>query len=326
MDSRRGRLALKIVEMSYYLPEKFLTAEDLAKRFGVSKEWIKRRTSIEKIYISQLSVLEMAFEASKNLSEEYEGLIFVSSKGTAYIPYYMQLLKALGKNETKFGLDVMDGFNGFVKSMYLAEHFLKEKFKRLLIVVSEKMSDFVRDDDIDTSILFSDAAVAMVVELENNVTADFYQIQDLNYMNFLSLDSQKKLSMEGKQVYKFAVSNMIRIFKKLSENVDPSTKFVIVPHQANGRILQAVEKELRKEERDFELLNCIQDFGNVGSASIPIALLKKYQKGPFSLKNHIFVSVSGGMSALGMCWKEVKTLNENNYKNYRVAGHRVSNY
>jgi len=312
--------------MSQYIPERFLTVEDLARRFEVNEEWIKRRTGIERIYISQLSVLEMAFEASKRLSEEYEGIIFISSKGATYIPYYMQLLKDLGKNETKFGLDIMDGFNGFVKAMYLTEYFLKEKFKRLLIVVSEKMSDFVRDDDIDTSILFSDMAVAMVVELEDNVTIDYHQIQDLNYMDFLSLDSQKKLSMEGKQVYKFAVNNMIRIFKKLSEGIDHSTKTVIVPHQANGRILQAVEKELKKEKRNFELLNCVQDFGNTGSASIPVALLKRYRGEPFSLKNHIFISVSGGMSALGICWKEVKTLNENNYKNYGVTGYRVSNY
>jgi len=317
---------LRIIEASCYVPESFLTIDDLARHFKVDKYWIKKRTGIEKIHISRIPVDDMAFEAVKGLKKSYEGIIFVSSIGATYIPHYVQLLNKLGNNRQILGIDVIDGFNGFVKALYLAEKVFRDKVRRVLVVVAEKMSDLVETDNIDTFILFSDAAVAMVVEFDDEIFTDYYQIQDFNYLRFLMIDPRGKLHMEGKQVYKFAVNNIVKIIKKLTKGMNSLDKIVVVPHQANGRILQAVEKEMKKEERNIEIVNYIRYFGNTGSSSIPLALCHKYKGKKISLKNHVLISVSGGMSALGICWREVKNRDENKHTDHEVAEYKISSY
>jgi len=315
---------MKIIEMSSYIPESFLTSDELASRFKVNKEWIEKRTGIERIHISTISVADMAIKSIENLREEYEGIIFVSSKGSNYIPHYVKVAEKLGKNNLKFGIDVMNGFNGFVNALYLAKNILEEKAKRLLIVVAEKMSDFIDFNDINTSILFSDAAISMIVESEDEITCEYRFIQDTSYLKFLTVDPNGKLYMEGKQVYRFAVNNMVRIIRELLKDFNDFDDIVVVPHQANGRILESVSKELtEKENRNIKLLNHIKCFGNTGVSSIPLALYKEYKGKPFSLKNHILVSVSGGMSASGIGWKEVK--NENKHSDHEVARYRLPN-
>lgn len=310
--------------MSCYLPENFVTSEELATRFKVSKEWIEKRTGIERTYISNIPVLDMALKSVERLKEDYEGIVFVSSQGSNYIPNYVKLAKRLEKDKLKFGIDVMNGFNGFISSLYLAENILSKKVKRLLIVAAEKMSDFVDFEDMNTSILFSDAAVSMVVEQEDETAYEYQFIQNTNYSKFLTVGFNGKLYMEGKQVYRFAVDNMVKIVKEFLRDFDNFDNIVVVPHQANGRILEAVEKKLiEKEDKNIKLLNHIRYFGNTGVSSIPLALYNEYSGKPFSLRNHILVSVSGGMNALGMSWKEVK--NENKHSNHKVVGYRASN-
>ncbi|BBE30524.1 3-oxoacyl-[acyl-carrier-protein] synthase 3 [Tepiditoga spiralis] len=287
---------MKVLQIGAYIPENILTNEMLSERFNVSTEWIYKRTNIKKRFLSNTSILDMGIKASKNLDlNGVDAVLFASSIGPHYVPNYVSAFKALNIKTAKYGIDISNGFVGFITAVHTAEIMMKEKLaKRVLIIISEKLSDLTDKNDINTAILFSDAAIAMVVETENY---DYEHKTNYDYSLYpaLNVNKDKKIEMNGKTVYRFAVKNMNEIIKKF---LTSKTK-LIVPHQANGRILNSVSKQFS----GVKFLNYIEETGNTGAASIPLALYKYYGNKSFSLKNHILVSVGGGMTASGITWR-----------------------
>ena len=287
---------MKVLQIGTYIPETILTNEMLSESFNVSTEWIYKRTNIKKRFVSNISILDMGIQASKNLDlSDVDAVLFASSIGPHYVPNYVSVFKALNIKNARFGIDISNGFVGFITAIHTAEVMMKESLaKRVLIITSEKLSELTDKNDINTAILFSDAAVAMIVEKEE---ADYEHKTNYDYSLYsaLNINKDKKIEMNGKVVYKFAVKNMNEIIKNF---LTPKTK-LIVPHQANGRILNSVSNQFK----GVKFLNYIEETGNTGAVSIPLALYKYYGSKEFSLKNHILVSVGGGMTASGITWR-----------------------
>lgn len=287
-----------ITQINAYIPENKLDNKILSTKFNVSEDWILKRTGIKNRYISNIDIFQMGLKAAEKLNlEDVDTILFVSSIGAHYVPYYVRTYEKLNIDKLRYGIDVSNGFVGFVTSMHIADVMFREKIaNKILIIVSEKLSDLVDEEDINTSILFSDAAVAMVLENNDNCVCDHRVIYDSEYLDALNVNDNKKIIMNGKRVYKFAVSNMKKMIKDYLKDYEEK---IIVPHQANKRILESVKNNFN----NMEFLDIIEDFGNTGAASIPLTLYKLYGNTKIDLKKHLLISVGGGMTTSGITWR-----------------------
>ncbi|KLO24214.1 3-oxoacyl-ACP synthase III family protein [Marinitoga sp. 1155] len=289
---------MHISQINAYIPEEILDNLTLAKKFDVTEDWIFKRTGIKKRYISNIDIFQMGMKAAEKLDlTDVDTILFVSSTGAHYIPFYVKAFEKLKIKKLRYGIDISNGFVGFITSLHIAGVMFKEKIAgKILIIVSEKLSDLVESTDINTAILFSDAAVAMVLENHDGYICDHRVIYDSQYLDALNINDNKKIVMDGKRVYKFAVNNMK---KMINQYIETYGKKIIVPHQANKRILESVKKTFE----DITFLNIIEEYGNTGAASIPLTLFKKYGNTKIQLKDHILISVGGGMTTSAITWR-----------------------
>ncbi|AEX84505.1 hypothetical protein XO10_00230 [Marinitoga sp. 1135] len=289
---------MKIKEINAYIPERVLDNKELAERFNVSEEWIYKRTGIKKRFVSELDIFQMGMKATEGLNlNGVDTVLFVSSVGAHYVPYYVRAFEELKIATPRYGIDISNGFVGFITSLHIANSMFRENIaNKILMIISEKLSDLVEPDDINTAILFSDAAVAMILENHDNCVCDHRVHYDPEYLDALNINENKKIKMDGKRVYKFAVNNMRKMidayFKEYGEKI-------VVPHQANKRILESVKKYYK----NTEFIDIIEGYGNTGAASIPVSLFVKYGNNEISLKDYLFISVGGGMTASGIAWR-----------------------
>ncbi|OQY10046.1 MAG: hypothetical protein B6I29_02285 [Marinitoga sp. 4572_148] len=287
-----------ISQINAFIPDEILDNKKLAEKFNVSEEWIFKRTGIKKRFISNLEIFEMGIEAAKILDlNGVDTVLFVSSIGAHYVPFYVRTFETLEIKNPRYGIDISNGFVGFVTAMHVADVMFKEKISnKILLIISEKLSSLVENNDINTAILFSDAAVAMVLENKDNCVCDHRVVYDSKYLDALNINKNKKIIMDGKRVYKFAVTNMKRM---ISEYFEEYGKKIVVPHQANKRILESVKKTFN----DTTFLDIIEDYGNTGAASIPLTLFKIYGNSKILLKDHLLISVGGGMTTSAITWR-----------------------
>ncbi|SHE27463.1 3-oxoacyl-[acyl-carrier-protein] synthase-3 [Marinitoga hydrogenitolerans DSM 16785] len=287
-----------ISQINAFVPEKILDNKTLSKKFNVSEEWIYKRTGIKKRYISDMDVFQMGINAASSLNlDGVDTILFVSSIGAHYVPFYVRVFEKLKLKKLHYGIDISNGFVGFITALHVADVMFRENIaNKILIIVSERLSELVEDKDINTAILFSDASVAMILENHDNYICDHKVMYDPNYLDALNINENKKIIMDGKRVYKFAVNNMKKIINKYIENYE---KKIIVPHQANKRILESVKKSFN----DLEFLDIIEDYGNTGAVSIPLTLFKTYGNSKIQLKDHLLISVGGGMTTSAITWR-----------------------
>jgi 3-oxoacyl-[acyl-carrier-protein] synthase-3 len=287
-----------ISQINAFIPEKILDNKFLAKKFNVSEDWIYKRTGIKNRYVSEIDIFQMGIKAAENLNlDGVDTVLFVSSVGAHYVPFYVRVFEKFKIKNSRYGIDVSNGFVGFVTSLHIADVMFRENIaNKILLIVSEKLSDLVEENDINTAILFSDAAVAMILENHDKCICDHRVMYDSEYLDALNINENKKIIMDGKRVYKFAVNNMK---KMLSQYINDYGKKIIVPHQANKRILESVKKSFN----DFDFLDIIEEYGNTGAASIPLTLFKTYGNTKISLKDHLLISVGGGMTTSAITWR-----------------------
>jgi 3-oxoacyl-[acyl-carrier-protein] synthase-3 len=200
--------------------------------------------------------------------------------------------------EKAWGVDVNGACTGFLYATSMGCQFIETgKYKKILVIGTDKMSSITDYTDRNTCILFGDAAAAIVLEPtdDNN-----YGIQDFilrsdgvghNYLYMKGGGSlnpathetvEKKmhyLYQDGRAVYKFAVAGMADITEEIvkKNNINPEEIKLFIPHQANKRIIDATARRLNLPSEQV-LLN-IENYGNTTAATIPLGLSEAYQDG-----------------------------------------------
>jgi len=170
----------------------------------------------------------------------------------------------------------------------------------VLVVGVEKLSEIVDWSDRSTCVLFGDGAGAVVLENsegESDVLAS-RMFSDGNLWDILYADKCGYIKMKGRELFKVAVRNMEEACKEVltKAGVDPEEVALVIPHQANVRIINALAEKLNVP-KDRVYVN-IDRYGNTSAASIPIALHEAIEQGKLKRGDLILMTAMGG----GLTW------------------------
>ncbi|GAA4552372.1 beta-ketoacyl-ACP synthase III [Pseudonocardia xishanensis] len=282
----------KIIGLGSFQPEQVVTNDDLARRVETNDQWIRDRVGIVERRIAEkdTSLVDMAVEAgSRALKDsglaaaDVDTVIVATCTMTAPIP------NAAAQTADRIGISAPAAFDlnaacaGFCYGLGTAADLVRAgTAKNVLVVGAEKLSDWVDWDDRSTCIIFADAAGAAVVTAARS--ADEVGIGPVSWGSAgdqattirILEESTHKLWQHGQAVFRWATTRIapVALDAVARAGITLADIDVLVPHQANLRIVEAVAKKLRKEgaREDLRVADDIVHSGNTSSASIPMAL------------------------------------------------------
>jgi 3-oxoacyl-[acyl-carrier-protein] synthase III len=300
-----------------YVPERVVTNDELAKRMETSDEWIRTRTGIRQRHIvdsnTPMSAHEMGSHAARQALEraevpahEVNAIICATFTPDTFFPSTAcKIQHALGcANACAF--DISAACAGFVYGMSLADSMIRSgQCDTVLLVGSEYISRMLDWNDRSTCILFGDAAGAIVIQAslgQNRGILSSCLSSDGSLGDILCLPAfgkDRTMRMKGNEVFKHAVRLMGDVSVEVCERAGVAVDDIdiLIPHQANIRIIQAIAERLGLPMS--KVATNIERFGNTSSASIPLALNEAWASGRITEGTlGVFTALGGGV-ALG---------------------------
>ncbi|MFN3550337.1 MAG: beta-ketoacyl-ACP synthase III [Endomicrobiia bacterium] len=320
---------VKILSTGSYLPSKILTNFDLEKMVDTSDEWITTRTGIKerRIVEENIATSDIATEAAKtclkkaNLTaDDVDTIIVATVTPDMFFPSTACMVhKKLGGKNEPTAFDISAACSGFIYGLTLAEGLLKSgKSKNLLLIAADTMSKFTNWKDRNTCVLFGDGAGAMLLtstedENDEDSILSTCLAANGNYDELLYLPAggsrmpasletvQKNLHtvvMSGKEVFKIAVTKMVETALKACElaNITPQQLDLLVPHQANLRIINAVGERLGLDTSKV-FIN-VNKYGNMSAATVIVGLDEAISQGKIKKGSVVELVAFGG----GFTW------------------------
>jgi 3-oxoacyl-[acyl-carrier-protein] synthase-3 len=289
------------------LPEKVLTNHELAETMDTSDEWIVTRTGIHERRVGGTTI-GLSIEAGRQAIEmagldpkRIDAIVLATTTPDTTWGNAAAVQNELGMRCGAF--DVNAACSGFVYGMVTAHGMIAMGADRVLLIGSESLSRIVDWDDRATAPLFGDGAGAVVLESVDGPgqLLGWDLDADGSALSILSADIGGTIKMEGKEVFRRAVRIMVDSAQKSMRHagVTPDDISLIVPHQANIRIIDAACDRLGiPMERAAVVLDRT---GNTSSASIPLALADALDHGRVQHGDLVLlVGFGGGMTA-GSC-------------------------
>ena len=272
---------IEIIASGKYLPKKEILSKDVEKKFNLKEGYIEKRTGIiKKYYVEEEKIEDLAINATKDLfskgiNKDNIGLIIVATTTTdKLMPGISNYVQKELNIQQCICLDILAGCSGYINAFDIASMYIKTgKVEKALIIGVEVLSKYVNSKDINTSIILSDGAGATLVG-STNIDKKYYSNIKAEGENnhILECKSNSNIYMEGKEIYKYAVTKTVENVKELLEKSGESLENIkyIVPHQSNMKIMKAIANRLKMENN--KIYTNIEIVGNTFCASIPIAL------------------------------------------------------
>jgi len=315
----------RILSTGSYLPPKVMSNSDMEKLVDTSEEWIIERTGIKERRIADESqaTSDLAYEASKIAleraglrAEDIDLIIVATVTGDMPFPATACFLQNKLGAVNAAGFDINATCSGFLYGLYVADGLIKSGMHRKILVVGAEVLSKITDwDDRTTCVLFGDGAGAVIVgptEEDRGILSmhinsdgrmwDLLHVPGGGSRNPVSKETiDKKLhyiKMKGNETFKVAVRTLEElVVRTLEENsLDSSQLSLLIPHQANLRIIQATADRL-KLPFDKVVVN-LDKYGNTSAASIPIALDEAVASGRIGKGDYILLEAFGG----GLTW------------------------
>lgn len=313
-------MSFNIIGTGSCYPNKIVTNDDLSKIVDTSDEWISTRTGVkERRICAEENITQLATNAAKNAildagidKEDIDLIICATIRGDYVTPSLGCIVQK--EIEAKCpAFDINAACSGFIYALDVAAAYLKSnKVKNVLVVAAESMSKLIDWSDRATCVLFGDGAGAVVlsggegllsIKLTAKGNSELLNIKNISGNSPFSNDIKEEayISMNGQEVYKFAVSSMINdITAVINEaGIKEDDIDFVLPHQANMRIIEGASHRLKIPKEKY--YTNLERFGNTSAASIPILLdelnkSKKIQKGDIL----VFSAFGGGLTT-GAC-------------------------
>lgn len=316
MNSPNFKASLKSI--ASYVPKQILNNKDLEKMVDTSDEWIMRRTGIKerRIAESDENTSDLGTKAAikaierANLKPSDIDAILVATLS----PDYFTMPSTACKIAANLGLynitafDISAACSGFIYLLELAKSLVESGAKKnILIIGAEKASSIMDYKDRSICILFGDGAGAGIISLnKENPIIDVHTASNGTYGDLLMTERSKSveicsplaMKMKGNEVFKIAVQTLSNdVVELLEKNCIHSSQIdLFIPHQANLRIIKAVQEKLGLE--DEKCIITVQKYGNTSAASIPMAMNDAYEEKRLKKGSLILLDAFGG----GFTW------------------------
>jgi 3-oxoacyl-[acyl-carrier-protein] synthase-3 len=322
----------KISALGCYVPPRVLTNSDLEKMVETSNQWILERTGISERHIAgaEMATSDLAVNAAREAlaqrgieASDLDAIIVCTVTPDMLFPSTACLVQHQLGAKGAWGFDLVAACSGFLFGLTTAAQLVASGSQRKVLVIgADTMSRIIDYTDRATCILFGDGAGAMLVEASEDDSAGF--IDFLNeidgsggvYLNMPAGGSRLPASVEtvqkrlhyvhqdGQQVFKYAVRKMYEVCRNLLEKngIRPEEVAVMIPHQANRRIIQATAERLGLGPE--QVIVNIERYGNTTAGTIPLATRDaiaagKLKKGDIVL----FAAVGAGYTAGANLWR-----------------------
>jgi 3-oxoacyl-[acyl-carrier-protein] synthase-3 len=323
------RIAAKITGVAGYLPPRVMTNADFEKMLDTSDAWIRERTGIRERHIvdTGMAASHLATEAARTLlsatstrPEEIELIVLASVTPDMMFPATACLVQDRIGAKNAWGFDLSAACSGFVYALTIGAQFAAAgTHKKVLVIGSDVMSSILDYEDRATCILFGDAAGAVLVEpaaAGDDGIIDFHNDVDGAGGQHLYMPGggslhpashetvEKRMHVvhqEGQQVFKYAVRRMADVSAMLLERNGFSGKdlTLVVPHQANLRIIRAMQDRLGIE--DSKVMINIDRYGNTTAATIPLGLMDAVNEGRLKKGDLVLlIAVGAGFTTGGI--------------------------
>ncbi len=300
--------SIKIVASGMYLPKQEIDNSYFKDKFNIDDDWIYQRTGIEKRYWAKdENTLDLAIKAVENLKEKSKfdlnkiGLIVVASTNydNAMPSISFEIQKRFDISNCMC-MDILAGCCGYINALDIARKYIElDEIEYALVIGVEKLSKYLNQDDVNTAILLGDGAGAtLIAKAENKKYAN--NIQSIGQEgSILTCKENEKIYMDGKKIYKYAITKVTKNIKELlqRENLDIKKVKYIIPHQSNLRILTSLAERIGAIQEQMYIN--ITNVGNTFNASIPIALNEVIDKKLLNENDIIMLVGYGGGLNLG---------------------------
>ncbi|MGB7068357.1 MAG: beta-ketoacyl-ACP synthase III [Pyrinomonadaceae bacterium] len=314
-----------ILGMGHAFPEGILTNADLEKIVDTSDEWITSRTGIKQRHKAADDEFTSQFGSAAALQAiERAGLeptdidliIVATTTPDQIMPSTGALIQAQIGATNAAGMDVFAACSGFLYGLTMVESMIRtEQIRYALVIGAEVLTKYVDYTDRSTCVIFGDGAGAAVLGavpkgkgiLATKIKSDGrYEEQlycpgggtKMGTTHQTIDDRMHYFKMKGNELFKVAVRSMAEISAEMVEKAGYTADDVdlVIPHQANQRITDAVASRLRIPEE--KVYSNIAEHGNTSSASIPIALDECIESGKIKEGSLVLLTAFGG----GVTW------------------------
>jgi 3-oxoacyl-[acyl-carrier-protein] synthase-3 len=324
----------KIAGLGFYVPSNVVTNDDLSKIIDTNDEWIQERTGIqERRHIIQgedtttsmgVKAAEVAISRSGVAKEDIDFVVFATLSPDYYFPGPGVLVQRDLGLRTVGALDVRNQCSGFIYALSVADQYIKTgMYKNILVIGSEVQSTGLdmTSRGRGVSVIFGDGAGAAILTREEDLTkgilsthlhsegqhaeelivkapgmggrwiTDIIEDNDPNDESYFPY-------MNGQFVFKNAVVRFSEVINEAlkANNLSVSNIDMLIPHQANLRISQFIQKKFGLT--DDQVYNNIQKYGNTTAASIPIALTEAWENGKIKKGDTVVLAAFGS----GFTW------------------------
>ena len=300
------RIAAKITGVAGFLPPRVMTNNDLAKIVETNDEWIRTRTGIRERHVVDkgMATSHMATEAAKLVLQqtgtnaaEVDLIVVASVTPDMFFPATACLVQDRIGASKAWGFDLSAACSGFAYALTVGAQFVGAgTHKKALVIGSDTMTSILNYADRTTCVLFGDGAGAVLLEpagpeegildFEHDVDGSggqFLFMPGGGSLNPSSAETIEKkmhyVHQEGSQVFKYAVRRMADLAAQIVERNKLTSEdiAIVVPHQANLRIIKAMQERLGVE--DSKVMVNIDRYGNTTAATIPLGLCDAVSQG-----------------------------------------------
>ncbi len=324
----------KISGLGSYVPENIVTNDDLAKVMDTNDEWIQERTGIQQrrhikkgdgnsTSVMGAKAAKIAIDRANLTTDDIDLIVFATLSPEMYFPGGGVQVQEMLNMSTIPALDVRNQCSGFVYGLSVADQFVKTgMYKNVLVIGSENHSGGL---DMTTrgrsvSVIFGDGAGAAVVTrsdkegsgiLSTHLHSEGAHAKELSLEGpntghwvpeIIAENPQEDIPyypyMNGQFVFKNAVVRFSEVINEglQTNELTPGDINMLIPHQANLRISQFVQKKFGLS--DDQVFNNIQKYGNTTAASIPIALTEAWEQGKIKEGDLVVLAAFGS----GFTW------------------------
>ncbi len=296
---------IRVTGWGIAVPDKVVTNDDLAVRLDTSDEWIVERTGIRERRIGgttsglAIEAAQAALASAGRKAEDIDNLLLATTTPDGLVPGTAPTVQH-GIGMHGGAVDLNAACSGFVYGLVTAAGLIAVGSGPVLLIGSETLSRITDMDDRKIAILVGDGAGAWVVEPVEGPGAllSWNLNSDGSVRHLLKCEHGATLYMDGKEVFRRAVRVVVESAEQAMADagLGPEDISLLVPHQANGRIIAAAGQRLGIPEDRTAVV--IHRYGNTSSASIPLAFHDAMQHGRVREGDNILLTGFGG----GMTW------------------------